>query len=53
MAEDVWQKQLDLNLTSAFLACKHVLPVMERQFKELLEIESMAGTGDLSSFNLM
>ncbi len=34
MPEDVWQSQLDLNLTTAFLGCKHVLPVMERQFAE-------------------
>lgn len=26
-----WQRAIDLNLTSAFLACKHVLPVMQRQ----------------------
>lgn len=32
MSEDVWQAQLDLNLTTAFLACKHVLPVMAAQF---------------------
>jgi NAD(P)-dependent dehydrogenase (short-subunit alcohol dehydrogenase family) len=32
MPEEVWQAQLDLNLTTAFLGCKHVLPVMERQF---------------------
>jgi NAD(P)-dependent dehydrogenase (short-subunit alcohol dehydrogenase family) len=32
MSEEVWQAQLDLNLTTAFLGCKHVLPVMERQF---------------------
>lgn len=32
MTEEVWQQQLDVNLTTAFLGCKHVLPVMERQF---------------------
>ncbi len=32
MAEEVWAAQIDLNLTTAFLGCKHVLPVMERQF---------------------
>jgi len=26
-----WQAQLDLNLTSVFTTCQHVLPVMERQ----------------------
>ena len=34
MPEEVWQQQLDFNLTTAFLGCKHVLPVMERQFSE-------------------
>jgi NAD(P)-dependent dehydrogenase (short-subunit alcohol dehydrogenase family) len=32
MTEEVWQQQLDFNLTTAFLGCKHVLPVMESQF---------------------
>jgi NAD(P)-dependent dehydrogenase (short-subunit alcohol dehydrogenase family) len=31
MDEDVWDEQMDVNLKTAFLACKHVLPVMERQ----------------------
>jgi NAD(P)-dependent dehydrogenase (short-subunit alcohol dehydrogenase family) len=26
-----WQRALDLNLTSAFLVCKHALPAMQRQ----------------------
>ncbi|KPQ01825.1 MAG: Dehydrogenase [Rhodobacteraceae bacterium HLUCCA12] len=33
MDEDLWRQQIDLNLTSAFLTCKHVLPIMERQFE--------------------
>jgi hypothetical protein len=28
LTEEVWRAQLDLNLTSAFLLCKHVIPVM-------------------------
>ncbi len=32
MDETLWQAQIDLNLTTAFLACKHVLPVMTAQF---------------------
>jgi NAD(P)-dependent dehydrogenase (short-subunit alcohol dehydrogenase family) len=32
MTEEVWETQMDLNLKTAFLGCKHVLPVMERQF---------------------
>ena len=31
MSEEVWDAQVDLNLKSVFLGCKHVLPVMERQ----------------------
>jgi len=31
MSEEVWDAQLDYNLKSVFLACKHVLPLMERQ----------------------
>jgi NAD(P)-dependent dehydrogenase (short-subunit alcohol dehydrogenase family) len=31
MSEEVWDSQVDLNLRSVFLGCKHVLPVMERQ----------------------
>jgi NAD(P)-dependent dehydrogenase (short-subunit alcohol dehydrogenase family) len=31
MAEEVWDLQLDLNLKSVFLTCKHVLPIMEAQ----------------------
>ena len=31
MSEDVFDAQVDLNLKSVFLTCKHVLPVMEAQ----------------------
>lgn len=31
MAEEVWDLQIDTNLKSVFLTCKHVLPVMEGQ----------------------
>lgn len=30
-SEDSWRRVVDVNLTSVFLACKAVLPVMERQ----------------------
>jgi NAD(P)-dependent dehydrogenase (short-subunit alcohol dehydrogenase family) len=29
LSEESWRAQLDFNLTSVFLACKHVIPVME------------------------
>jgi len=31
MSEEVWDAQVDYNLKSVFLGCKHALPVMERQ----------------------
>ena len=34
MSEEVWRQQLEFNLTTAFLGCKHVLPVMLRQFED-------------------
>ncbi len=33
LSEEAWDNQMDLNLKTAFLGCKHVLPVMERQFE--------------------
>lgn len=33
MSEETWEQQFDLNLKTAFLSCKHVLPVMEKQFE--------------------
>ena len=44
MSEGVWDTQIDLNLKTAFLACKHVLPVMERQrVGAIVNIASIAG----------
>jgi hypothetical protein len=31
MPEETWDAQVDFNLKSVFLACKHVIPVMEKQ----------------------
>ena len=31
MSEEVWDAQIDQNLKSVFLICKHVLPIMQRQ----------------------
>ncbi|MBT2336624.1 SDR family oxidoreductase [Variovorax paradoxus] len=33
MSVEDWDGQMDRNLKTAFLGCKHVLPVMERQFR--------------------
>lgn len=38
-----WHRQLDLNLTGAFLACKYVIPVMQKQQKGVItNISSVA-----------
>lgn len=42
-SEESWRRALDVNLTSAFLACKHVLPVMLEQGKgAIVNISSIA-----------
>ena len=44
MSEAVWDAQLDLNLKTAFMGCKFVLPVMERQGAgAIVNISSIAG----------
>jgi NAD(P)-dependent dehydrogenase (short-subunit alcohol dehydrogenase family) len=44
MAESVWDEQMEVNLKSAFLCCKEVLPLMERQGSgSIVNISSVAG----------
>ena len=44
MDEDTWDEQMAVNLKSAFLTCKRVLPVMERQGGgSIVSISSIAG----------
>src|SRR3954466_12869338 len=44
MSEDVWDAQVDFNLKSVFLGCKHALPVMERQGSgAIINIASSSG----------
>lgn len=44
MSEEVWDAQIDHNLKSVFLTCKHVLPVMERQGNgAIVNISSTSG----------
>ena len=44
MSEEVWDPQIDLNLKTAFLGCKYVLPVMEKQGSgAIVNIASIAG----------
>lgn len=43
LSEEDWQRGLDVNLTSAFLTCKHVLPAMLRQRRgSIVNISSLA-----------
>ena len=43
MTEEVWDGQMDLNLKTVFLACKHVLPIMRAQKSGvILTISSVA-----------
>lgn len=44
MPEEVWDRQIDFNLKTAFLGCKYVLPVMVEQGKgSIVNISSVAG----------
>lgn len=45
MPEEVWDHQIDMNLKSVYLACKHALPVMEAQGRggSVVNIASIAG----------
>ena len=44
MEESAWDDQIDVNLKSAFLCCKAILPIMERQGKgAVVSISSTAG----------
>jgi NAD(P)-dependent dehydrogenase (short-subunit alcohol dehydrogenase family) len=44
MSEEVWDAQIDANLKSVFLTCKHVLPFMERQGKgAIVNLASTSG----------
>ena len=44
MSEEVWDRQVDHNLKTAFLGCKHVLPVMEKQGSgAIVNVSSVAG----------
>lgn len=45
LSEEDWQGQLDSNLTTVFLGCKHVLPIMQGQGGgSIVNIASASGT---------
>ena len=53
MSEEVWETQVDMNLTSVFLVCKHVLPVMEKQGKgSIINIASTSGIRFTGAFQV-
>ena len=44
MSEEVWDAQIEHNLKTAFLACKFVLPIMEKQGQgAIINLASVAG----------
>ena len=45
MPEEVWDRQIDLNLKTAFLGCKHALPIMEAGGRggAVVNVSSIAG----------
>lgn len=44
MSEEVWDEQMEVNLKSAFLCCKHVIPVMVKQASgSIINVSSIAG----------
>ena len=44
MSEITWDEQMDVNVKSAYLACKYVLPIMERQGGgAVVNVSSIAG----------
>ena len=51
MTEEVWDRQIDFNLKTAFLGCKYALPIMVAQGKgAIVNIASVAGLrNDFSS----
>ena len=53
LSEEGWQAQIDSNLSSVFLGCKHVLPVMERQGKgAIVNIASTSGIRFTGSYQV-
>jgi NAD(P)-dependent dehydrogenase (short-subunit alcohol dehydrogenase family) len=44
LSEEAWRRTIDVNVTSLFLACKHVLPIMLAQSKgAIVNVSSLAG----------
>src|SRR6185437_11272264 len=53
MSEEVWDAQVDFNLKSVFLTCKHVLPVMEQQERgSIINVASTSGIRFTGAFQV-
>jgi NAD(P)-dependent dehydrogenase (short-subunit alcohol dehydrogenase family) len=53
MTEEVWNSQIDSNLSSVFLTCKHVLPVMEKQKSgSIINVASTSGIRFTGAFQV-
>ncbi len=53
MTEEVWDAQVDSNLKSVFLTCKHVLPVMEKQKSgAIINVASTSGIRFTGAFQV-
>ena len=53
MTEEVWNSQIDSNLSSVFLTCKHVLPVMEKQMAgSIVNVASTSGIRFTGAFQV-
>jgi len=53
MTEEVWDAQMDVNLKSVFLTCKHVLPAMEAQKKgAIVNLSSTSGIRFTGAFQV-
>ncbi len=54
MSEEAWDANLDLNLKSAFLTCKHVIPAMLRQGGgAIVNVGSIAGIRHVGERNMV
>ena len=53
MSEEVWDAQVDSDLKSVFLTCKHVLPLMERQKSgAIINVASTSGMRFTGAFQV-
>ena len=53
LSEEAWDAQVDMNLKSVFLTCKHVLPVMEKQKSgAIINVASTSGIRFTGAFQV-